>query len=159
MKDVKWIIQNWNREISYTNLAEAATKANYPVKLITGDFKWPDYQGYIDDCVIFCGSIQTTKQARDRFPGCVPIVYSSFDKFLCSRYYSHFGAYLFNDVYSLVSLREFVRNKFFYYNTFGKEGCLFIRPDSGDKPFTAQVLDIMDVDRFLENNKNRRYWL
>ena len=86
-----------------------------------------------------------------------PLIYSTFEKYKCSNYYSYFGSYLFNDKYALLSLSELNRNKFLYYGIFGKEALLFIRPDSGEKTFQAQLLDLLDFDRFYKDNQHLKH--
>ena len=49
------------------------------------------------------------------------------------------------------TVTQFVAKKFFYYSIFGKEAVLFLRPDSGNKLFQAELLDIQDVDRRFQN--------
>ena len=116
---------------------------------------------YIDDyglglrkhCIIFNGSIEMAKLIRhDLHDKCQPVIYSNFENYKCSKYYSYFGQYLFNDKYALITLTELKRNLYFYYGIYGKEGMIFIRPDSGEKTFQAQVLDIIDFDRFYNKN-------
>ena len=57
----------------------------------------------------------------------------------------------------MMSLAEIARNKFFVYGNLGKEALVFIRPDSGEKTFQAQLLDLMDVDRFVEKNADIKH--
>ena len=42
------------------------------------------------------------------------------------------------------------KRKWWFYGQFGREASMFIRPDSGDKTFKADVLDIQDWDSFYE---------
>jgi hypothetical protein len=64
---------------------------------------------------------------------------------------SHFGKYLFNDRYAIISLAELKRHLFFFYGVFGKETMIFVRPDSGQKPFQAQLVDMQDFERFYDS--------
>ncbi len=126
--------------------------------------KWGDTKHIIDvlkfdpsgfnekDCVIVQGSIQMTKNIRDRLPkNCFPIAYSSWNNYLCSTYYPKFSKLLFNDFNEFTTLKNLKENKFYFYQKFGKEALIFIRPDSGEKTFQAQLLDLQDFDRFWEN--------
>ena len=70
---------------------------------------------------------------------------------------SYFGKYLFNDKYTMMSLAEFQRQKFLVYGVYGKDALVFIRPDSGRKPFQAQLLDMLDIDRFVSNNDHIKH--
>src|SRR3990167_2211495 len=88
---------------------------------------------------------------------CYPICFNTWENYLCSKYYSHYGGFMFNDRYMMMSLAEIARNKFFVYGNLGKEALVFIRPDSGEKTFQAQLLDLMDVDRFVEKNADIKH--
>lgn len=93
-----------------------------------------------------------TKNIRDRLPqGCFPIAYNSWDKYLCSAYYPHFEKFLFNDNHKFTTLKNLKENKFDFYQNFGREALIFVRPDSGEKQFQAQLIDLQDFDRFWEN--------
>jgi len=85
---------------------------------------------------------------------CQPVIYSNFEKYKCSSYYSHFGPYLFNDKYCLMSLKEIVRQKYDVWGHYGKDSVIFIRPDSGEKTFQAGILDIIDLAQLHDSNKD-----
>ena len=109
---------------------------------------------FYEHCVIFAGSIELTEIIKKELPHCYPVAYCTKANYFCSKYYSYFGKLLFNDKYFLISLKELVRNKFFYWGVLGKEALIFIRPDSGQKPFQAQLLDLLDLDNFHSKNKD-----
>lgn len=50
----------------------------------------------------------------------------------------------------MIPLVELKRNPAFYFNAFGRDGLLFVRPDSGEKVFKGTLLDVQEVDRFYE---------
>lgn len=169
---VEWIIENIAKEQSYTELAKSVKKLGFDLLELNGDYKKellekynsyclePFNEGYSRNCVIFNGSIEMAKLIRaDLNKYNQPVIYSNFQKYQCSYYYSHFGEYLFNDVYTLISLSELNRNKFFYYGIFGKEALIFLRPNSGEKLFQAQLLDILDFDRFYSQNEHLKHEL
>ena len=156
---VKWIIENFSNESSYDELISAVVSLGYDCKVIKGDYKHADVDDYKNEPVIFCGSIEMTKLIQDRLITCYPVAYCNQPNYLCSKYYSYFGPYLFNDRYALISLGEFYRQKFFFYGMFGKESLIFLRPDSGQKTFQAQLVDFLDLDRFYETNKHLQHEL
>lgn len=168
---ITWLIENFVKEPSYTELTEAVKKAGYNLLEIKGDYKKEMLAslnhfyaggsvGHNKKCVIFNGSIEMAKLIRkDLGNHCQPVVYSNFEKYKCSNYYSYFGQYLFNDFYCLMSLEELGRQRWFVYGAFGKEALIFIRPDSGDKPFQAQLLDLLDLDRFIKQNDHIKHEL
>lgn len=151
----KWIVENFTKESSYLEIVEAIKKEGGDIKEINNGFKFSDLEGYDENSpVMFLGSIEMTNTAFKQMPNCFPVAYCNQKNYLCTKYMSHFGKYLFNDKYSIISLKEFHRHKFFYYGVFGNEALIFIRPDSGQKLFQAQLLDLLDCDRFLEHNKH-----
>lgn len=152
----RWLVENFTKELSYAELVKEIKATGGDVKEINGDFKFDDLIGYNASApIIFCGSIEMTNIVqRQLWLNAFPIVYCTQQNYLCTKYLSHYGKHLFNDLYAIVSLKELQRNKFLYYGIFGKEALIFIRPDSGQKPFQAQLLDMIDIDRFCENHKD-----
>lgn len=150
----KWIIENFTDSEDYNDLI-AAIKASGRYCFVIGKHNYFDFDpsGFNEnDCVIVQGSIQMTKNIRDRLPkGCFPIAYNSWDNYLCSTYYPKFSQFLFNDKNEITTLKNLKENKFYFYEKFGKEALIFVRPDSGEKTFQAQLLDLQDFDRFWEN--------
>lgn len=152
-----WIVENFVKESSYTELIQEIKKQDFPLSEILGDYKHSDLDivPYDNPC-IFQGSIQLSKIIKDKLKNRnnYPILFCTFENYQCSKYYFHYGQKLFNDKYCLISLKELGRQRFLFYGIFGKEGLIFIRPDSGDKPFQADLLDILDLDRFLIKHKD-----
>ncbi len=150
----KWIIENFTDSEDYRDLIKNVRDSGRECFVIGRhnhfDF---DPSGYNEgDCVIVQGSIQMTKNIRNRLPqNCFPIAYNSWEKYYCSAYYSDLDKFLFNDRRKFFRVKELQENKFEIYCEFGKEALIFIRPDSGDKPFSGQLLDLQDFDRFWNN--------
>jgi len=156
----KWIVENFTHESSYMDLVKAIKNANMEVKQINQDFKFSDLDGYNQDCpVMFLGSIEMTNLALKQLKNCYPVAYCNQVNYLCSNYISHFGKHLFNDKYAMMTLSELQRQKFLYYGIFGKEAMLFVRPDSGQKTFQAQLIDLLDIDRFVNNHSDELHKL
>lgn len=172
--EVTWIVENFTKEESFKQLSEAAETLGYPLIRIESDYnkeiirsKFPHYLNVNGDafyhppqCVVVNGSIRMCKIIKDEFcakiqdiVGARPILYSDFPKYKCSAYYSHFGPFLFNDKYCLMSLKELERQKFDVWGTYGKDALIFIRPDSGEKDFQAGLLDFLDLGKFIDNHQ------
>jgi hypothetical protein len=164
---VQWIIENFSKEKSFLELIKAVEELGYPLIKIQGDYKKEilnPFNRYIHDpygegshyskhCVVFNGTIKMARIVKEDLSiGCKPVLYCDWPKYECSAYYSHFGPYLFNDKYCLMSLREVVRQKFDVWGQYGKEGCIFIRPSSGEKTFQAGILDIQDLGQLHSSN-------
>jgi hypothetical protein len=151
---VKWIIENFTNSEDYNDLIQAIKDSERYCFVIGRNNHFDfDPRGFEEnDCVIVQGSIQMTKNIRDRLPkGCFPISYTSWENYLCSSYYPKFKQFLFNDLNEITTLANLKANKFDYYRKFGRECLMFIRPDSGEKTFQAQLIDIQDFDKFWEN--------
>lgn len=147
-----WIIENIVKEESFTALSDAVKRVGFPLRSLNGDFKFADWADIIRQNVIFNGSIQMCKHVGDFLlkNKNSPVLYATWENYLCTRYYPKFGEYLFNDDYVIVPLSEVERRLWWFYNTFGKEATIFIRPDSGDKTFKGSALDIQDAPRFFD---------
>lgn len=151
---VKWIIENFTDSEDYRDLISAIRELGHYCFVIGRhnhfDF---DPSGFNEnDCVVVQGSIQMTKHIASKLPkGCFPIAYSSWQNYLCSAYYPKFSNLLFNDKNEFTTLKNLKENKFHFYEKFGREALIFVRPDSGEKTFQAQLIDLQDFDRFWEN--------
>lgn len=160
MKNCYWIVENMTHESSYDELIKEIKKQGYPLKTIMRGFKYSDLDDIrLDQPVLFLGSIEMTEMVRKHLDMCCPVVFCTPENYLCRNYMSHFGQYLFNDKYAMVSLSELQRQKWLYYSIFGKEALVFIRPDSGQKPFQAKLIDLLDFDKFVEANEEYKHSL
>lgn len=175
---VTWVVENFAKEKSFTELVKAVEELGYPLIKIDGDYEKKIFNDlnnkpsshYIGDftyeqtqnlikqdrkCVVLNGTIKMCRLIhQDLGNHCSPKTYSNFPKYKCSAYYSHFGPYLFNDKYCLMPLLELERQKFDVWGHYGKDSVIFIRPDSGEKDFQAGLLDIIDLGKFIDNNED-----
>ena len=149
-----WVIENFVKEPSFKGLTAAVKELGYPLTEINGDYSRDVVGGISNQCVILNGSIKMVKLVKAELVNCHPVTYCSFEKYKCTAYYSHFGPYLFNDKYCLMSLKELVRQKYDVWGHYGKDCLIFIRPDSGEKTFQAGLLDIIDLARLHDSNKD-----
>ena len=156
---VNWIIENLVKEESFLELSKEAKKQGFNVQDIRGDFYKADISKYNNSCVIFNGSIEMVKLCREVLEplGNCPISYSTFENYLCSKYYSHFSEYIFNDNYVIVPLVELKRRLYQFYGWFGKESLMFVRPDSGDKSFKAGLIDLQDFFGFYDQFEDNKH--
>lgn len=151
----RWIVENFTHESSYTDLVKAIKKEGCDLTEIKGDFKYSQLDSFNEEApVIFFGSIGMTSMMQQHLKNSHPVAYCNQQNYLCTRYMSHFGKYLFNDKYAIVSLAELKRHLFFFYGIFGKETMIFVRPDSGQKPFQAQLVDMQDFENFYAQGRS-----
>lgn len=156
LKDVKemkvrWIIENFTDSEDYNDLIQSVKDSGRDCFVIgrRNHFDFDPSSFKENDCVMFLGSIQMTRNVTSRLPaGCFPISYNTWDKYLCSSYYPSFKEHLFNDNFEFTTIGEFRANFFEFYRKFGNEAMVFIRPDTGEKSFQGQLLDIQDFDKF-----------
>lgn len=151
----QWIVENFVKEPSFKELSEAIKKLDYPFIPIEGDYRRDMLAGLTSKCVVVNGSIKMVKlMKQDLPPDCFPVSYCTFENYRCTAYYSHFGPYLFNDQYAIMSLKEVVRQKYSVWGHYGKDAMIFIRPDSGEKTFQAGLLDIIDLPTLYDSNQD-----
>ncbi len=85
-------------------------------------------------CVITHGDVSLVKCVlRDRL--WTPGAFASIKRFFCSHYYAHFGHYLLNRDYIMLPYAELPRCREFLFDSLGRDGVLFARPDSPLKLF------------------------
>lgn len=158
---MNWILENFTHESSYDEMIVEIKKQGMNLKIIKEGYKHSDLDEFRsgNQCIMFLGSIGMTEIVKKQLPNCFPVAYCTIENYLCTRYMSHFGKYLFNDRYSILSLAELQRQKFFFYGLYGKEAMIFIRPDSGQKPFQARLMDLLDFDEFVKSESDRIHQL
>ena len=66
----------------------------------------------------------------------------------CENYYPIFGNNLLNINHTFTTYKEFQNNREQYFEKYGTENALFIKPNSGEKTFTGMIilLDLFDKD-------------
>ncbi len=102
-----------------------------------------------DACVIVHGDIALSVRVN-REHRWTPGAYCTIENFACSRYYAEFGQYLLNHDYIMLPFAELDRCKNLLFDALGKNGVLFIRPDSPLKIFTGQVASYETFEKDLE---------
>jgi len=71
---------------------------------------------------------------------CCPGFICNFEKLRCVNYYPKYQKYLINQNYAFTSIKNLYEHKEQYLNIFGSNDCVFVRPDTGYKTFTGQVI-------------------
>jgi hypothetical protein len=106
-----------------------------------------------DDCVIFYGSINLAKELKRTKPW-IPGMYATFPNFKCSEYYNYFDL-LLNDHCIFMPMLHAIKRKDWIFETFAKDGKVFVRPDSGEKHFTGKLLS---YDEFNEKGFEYKFY-
>lgn len=90
--------------------------------------------------IVFYGSLATVKDVQRRKIKLSPFAWCNFDDLSCMTYYSWWGKHLLQQRYAFYPVSEIHRNADFIYDVYGKDGCLFIRPNDNFKSFTGEVV-------------------
>jgi len=145
-----WMIQSNIDGIDTGPLMAEVLRQDMDVVKAEYDFgKCFDFSPYTgQDCIVCYGDISFTGDIHRRAPF-VPGVWRNVNSYKCSTYYAHFGELMLNQDCVLLPLAELVRrwDDFVVYP--GSE--LFVRPDSGTKPFTGYVTDRHKIQSLLDS--------
>ena len=149
--EVKWLVENYEQDFSLKPMMDEIKKQGMQLEVCS--YKpWESgvFNQYSDeDCVIFYGTLNLARQLQ-REKGWVPGVYCNFTNMCCKTYYSYWGKYLFNQDYIMLPMLEIKRKREEIFKQFGVDDTIFIRPDSGAKPFTGQTLPLEFLDKDID---------
>lgn len=112
-------------------------------------FKVKNWNNTIPHSGVFLGSIAGCNWMKENRPNVK--FWSTFENYKCSVYYPKIQELLFNDKYVFVPFKDMARRKWDLYAWMGKESLVFVRPDSGEKDIPAKLLDIQDIDKFVND--------
>lgn len=69
----------------------------------------------------------------------------------CTSYYPRYGHELLNSHYTMLPYGDLLRRKEWLFQVFGEDNCIFVRPNSGLKEFTGQVVKCELYEKDIEN--------
>ena len=87
--------------------------------------------------VIFYGSLELCQLVQKERPHWTPGAIGTWDNFLCSTYYPHFDDLLLNADNEFTTIKELNERKDYFFEKFGEDNTIFVRPNSGLKVFTG----------------------
>jgi hypothetical protein len=102
-----------------------------------------------DKCVIFYGSLNLAMMLS-RSKDFNPHIFCTFANYECTKYYAYFGKFLLNKNYIMLPFGDLVRQKKFLFERVGQNGEMFVRPSSGAKIFTGQVVRLNTFNKDVE---------
>lgn len=118
-------------------------------------YRWQDFPALYqrlyprDACVVFHGSIGLATQLSEA-PPWRPTTFCTWDNYDCHVYYCRLAAYLLNADYVILPFGELQRRQEFLFEAVGKDGGLFVRPNSVRKSFTGQATTAATLDGDIE---------
>lgn len=142
-----WLIQtNMEGVNTYPMIAEVLAQEMQVHEIDRGLGTKVDFDEYHeDDCVICYGDIDFVLQVRQRAPF-IPGAYCNFDNMKCSTYFAYLGEHLLNKQYLMMPIGDLLRRWdeltgiFYPWASVRGNKSLFVRPDSGVKPFIGDVV-------------------
>lgn len=139
----KWLIEHFDDKNSTRALIAEAERQGYEVSTIEYE---PLQKGSInaigpEECVITQTSIDVACQIMKEKKW-VPGPWLTAKNYECTSYYPHLGKFLLNDPYVMMPRKDIPRHLNLLHKWIGKDDKLFMRPNSGLKPFTAQVFNL-----------------
>jgi len=97
-------------------------------------------------CVVTHGDIDLVNRVRADALW-TPGVFATVEHFFCSHYYAHFGRFLLNQNYAMLPFAELLRRADWLFAAFGRDGRIFVRPDSPLKLFTGLLASQANFER------------
>ena len=155
---VHWLLDPSVFETEHVDLAAAIVRQGFSFKDVNRPplpYRWEDTKSAYRQlfprgaCVVTHADIDLVMRVRadDNW---TPGVFASVERFFCSHYFAHFGRFLLNRDYALLPFAELLRCSDFLFDTFGREGRIFVRPDSPLKLFTGLVASQATIERDVE---------
>jgi len=135
-----WMIQtNMDGVDNRPMIAEIKTQGMDVIPIRLKRLSEIDFTGYnTHGCILCYGDIDFVRQVRTRAPF-IPGAWCNFGNMKCSTYYAHLGEHLLNKQYIMMPVGDLPR-RWTEMSVEWDGGWLFIRPDSGAKPFTGFVV-------------------
>lgn len=141
MTKAKWIMSNLGHRDNIDNLYYAIKEIGRECEILNlEEISNLCYEmNENKECFITRGSIWTNIILKQYNPNWTGNCHCKKD-FLCSSYYSYWGEYLTQKNYVFMPFSELLRKHEWLYEILGKDDVLFIRPDSGEKEFTGELV-------------------
>jgi len=148
--NVKWLLERDIFDEDLLPILMAIKDQGFEYRIVTYiPFESGEFDQFAEDECVFCyGSLNLMKQLKEKkkwVPG--PII--NLPNFECTLYYTYLGKYLLNKDYMMMPLAEMQRRGREIAEIFGGDS-FFVRPSSGFKPFTGDVLTVDDWDSQME---------
>ncbi|MFA5599326.1 MAG: ATP-grasp domain-containing protein [Phenylobacterium sp.] len=154
----KWLLQTDVFNENLSRLSTELEKQGFEYKVVKYiPFQAGEYNQFEDDdCVIFYGSLNLAVQLQKQKQW-IPGPWCCVENLCCKKYYNYFGNHLLNNQYIMLPFKEIIRQFDFVKSLFGND--IFIRPDSGLKPFAGQAasLNSLKIENLCDEYVNEDY--
>gem|GEM_PF-528286 len=157
-RTVGWLLDATVFEAYHDELVAAILRQGHQVKSLNAPsppYRWDDVgsayrlafpPGF---CVVTHGDIDlVTRVQVDAI--WTPGAFATVKNFRCSHYFAHLGRFLLNDDYAMLPFAELDRCRERLFTLFGREGKIFVRPDSPLKLFAGLLAGHDTFARDLE---------
>jgi hypothetical protein len=140
MTTLHWYLENYTEKEAMAKLEASIIKQGFPCTNASNfqENNTPEPYKHLD-CVISHCSIQSALHITNQ-KSWIPGVFCNFNEYKCTQYYPVLSKYIFNDHYLILPYGDVLRRKHFIFDTVGYKDTVFIRPDSGFKPFPGKLL-------------------
>jgi hypothetical protein len=148
-----WVIEDFVADNCYKDLINEVKKQGHECCVISYEpFQSGNYDKVFadDDCVVFQGSINLAEQLQKDKPKWIPGVIANWRNYWCVTWYAHMREHLLNKDYRCMTVGTLLDEKWDLYRRFGQDATIWVRPDSGNKPFTAQTIELEKFDKFYD---------
>ncbi len=155
---VGWLLDASVFATYHDELAGAVVRNGFLVKSINRPnppYRWDDTQSSYRDafpagtCVVAHADIDlVTRVQRDALwrPG----AFATVDHFFCSHYFPHYREHLLNSDHAFLPFRDLSTRSMELFDRFGRDGRIFVRPDSPLKLFTGLLVSRDTFEKDLE---------
>jgi hypothetical protein len=145
-----WLIQNFTQDEDIDRLIAEVLGQGMVCHFVDRNSGHFDAAFPVGDCVVAYGSLNFTDMVRKSGlwrPG----AYYDRDCYECVAYYPHFDDFLLNRGATYAQFRWLPDMKSQLFENHGQDGAIFVRPSSGHKPFTGQVIYEEDFERDIKD--------
>ncbi len=144
-----WIIEDYEKDSTLYPFIEEIKRQEFRLDVIKHNFFYGEdvFDKYDnDDCIIFYGTLGLGRRLQ-KGKGWIPGVYCNFSNMCCHTYFSHWSKYLLNRDYIMLPILEVLNRKDWIYDNYGVNDTIFMRPDSGAKPFTGMTFHKNEIKK------------
>lgn len=155
---VGWLLDAVAFDAYHAELASAVIRNGHKVVSVSRPsppYQWDDancsYRKSFPrgSCVVVHGDVDLVRRVQqDKLWS--PGVFATIPHYFCSYYYPRLAQFLLNDKYFMLPFGDLARQKDFLFSCLGKNGLLFVRPDSPLKLFTGQTISLHEFDKDYE---------